>query len=290
MESALWQTTATAEAEALLRDMGITALPVCPFSIARDLGIEVRALGPNSQPGVSGMLLRHGNVFGILYAQYLDNEGFERFCVAHELGHYRLPGHPESVLIDGVHTSHAGFSSNERHELEADHFAAGLLLPSFLFDPLLNDAGTGLAAIETLKGKCGTSLTATAIRYAQRTPEATAIVVSVGSAVEYCFMSESLRSTRGLDWLRKRSPLPQSSVTREFNKVAANVARGERAEGASPFQDWFGGALKANLYEEVVGLGRYGKTLTILAVSDLPTPEEIEEEQDLAETWTPKFR
>ncbi len=236
------------------------------------------------------MLLRHGNAFGILYARHLNNDGFERFCVGHELGHYRLPGHPESVLIDGVHASHAGFSSDDRHELEADHFAAGLLMPSFLFDPLLGSVGTGLSAVETLASRCNTSLTATAIRYAQRTPETAAIVVSVGSIVDYCFMSESLQSIRNLDWLRKRSPLPQASVTRQFNKLAANVTRGERMEGESSLQDWFGGTLKANLCEEVVGLGRYGKTLTILSASELPDQDEADEEANLEELWTPRFR
>ncbi|MGB8741579.1 MAG: hypothetical protein WCD52_15455, partial [Xanthobacteraceae bacterium] len=33
---------------------------------------------------------RHGNAFGILYATHVPSEGFQRFSVGHELGHYFL--------------------------------------------------------------------------------------------------------------------------------------------------------------------------------------------------------
>lgn len=51
-----------------------------------------------------------------------------------------------------------------------------------------------------------------------------------------------------------------------------------------------GGNLDIELSEEVVGLGAYGKTLTVLTASDLPDAEEIEEQDELTESWTPKFR
>lgn len=290
MSGSLWQTTVTSEAETFVRELGIGTLPVCPFSIAKQLDIEVRPLPAHSHPGVSGILLRHDRSFGILYATYLDNEGFKRFCVGHEIGHYRLPGHPESVLTDGMHMSHAGFTSRDRFELEADHFAAGLLMPSFLFDAAMDKAGSGLEAIETLADRCSTSLTATAIRYAQRTPDAAAIVVSADQKVDYCFMSDSFREIRGLDWIRKGAALPRSSLTYRFNSDTGNVTRGDRADGESSLQDWFGGNLQVQLGEEVVGLGGYGKTLTILTASDLPNPEAIEEEEALVESWKPTFR
>jgi len=68
--------------------------------------------------------MRVGSSFGILYATHLANEGFERFSVAHELGHYFLPGHIDAVLAGGgqVHTSRAGFVSDDKYENEADHF------------------------------------------------------------------------------------------------------------------------------------------------------------------------
>src|SRR5262249_43098151 len=98
-------------AEKILRDEGIDELAVDPFAIAASRGIVVQAK-PDTADGVSGMLLRRGNSFGILYATYIPSEGFQRFSVAHELGHYFLEGHPDAVLgPDGIHASSAGFTS-----------------------------------------------------------------------------------------------------------------------------------------------------------------------------------
>jgi IrrE N-terminal-like domain len=120
-------------AEAYLRDGGYTELPIDPFAIAAKHDIEVEAK-PGTLGGVSGMLLRHGDIFGILYATHTGSEGFERFSIGHELGHYFLEGHLDHVLPrNGIHTSYAGFISGDPHELEADHYSAGLLMPSAPF-------------------------------------------------------------------------------------------------------------------------------------------------------------
>ncbi len=121
------------KAEALLKEEGITTMPVDPFAIADSRDIEVKAK-PDTAGGVSGMLLRHGDMFGILYVTHVRSEGFQRFSVGHELGHYFLDGHIDQVLPkDGIHTSYAGFVSADPYELEADQFAAGLLMPSTPF-------------------------------------------------------------------------------------------------------------------------------------------------------------
>jgi len=155
-------------AEALLRDDGITSLPVNPFAIAasRDILVEGK---PENTEGVSGMLLRHGNDFCILYATHIPSPGFQRFSVAHELGHYFLPGHVDQVLKDGFHVSRAGFVTADPYELEADHFAAGLLMPSAPFRKAMDAVDPGLDALSAIADRCEASLTATAIRYAELT-------------------------------------------------------------------------------------------------------------------------
>lgn len=288
MSSLLWQGSVARHAEQVIKGLGITTLPVCPISIANELNISVEPLPSNSQ-GVSGMLLRHGNEFGILYSTFINNEGFQRFCIAHELGHYCLPGHPEGVLLDGVHASQAGFISKNQYELEADYFATSLLMPSKLFNAALNNSGQGLNAIELLAQLCVTSLTSTAIRYAQNSPDAVAIIVSTENIIDYCFMSEALRNLQGLDWLKKSSRIPKNTVTYEFNQDQNNVFFSRRKDGDTNIQIWFGGGLEVEMREEVLGLGNYGKTLTVLSSSYLPDDEELEEEEELIDSWTPRF-
>ena len=290
MAKQLWQLVAANQAEELVRELQIDALPVLPIEVAGELGILVEAMPASDSPGVSGMLLRYGSQFGILYSTTIDSIGFQNFSIGHEIGHYRIPGHPESVLKDGVHASRAGFHAKDRYELEADHFSAALLMPSFLFDPALDKAGEGLDAVLALSEQCQTSLPATAIRYAQRSPGATAIIISRGKQIDYCFMSDAVREVQGLEWLKKGMLLPQASATRCLNEDCSNVKNGARMAEDGELQDWFGGRLQADIYEEAIGLGSYGRTLTVLSTQDLPDPEELEAEKELQESWTPHFR
>ncbi len=282
---------ATLAAANVIKERGITALPVDPIALARGLSIEVMAK-PASAQGVSGMLLRLGNNFGIAYATHIDNVGFQNFSVAHELGHYFLPGHVDAVFADGdVHESHAGFASGDRYEMEADHFAASLLMPRLLFMDAMRTAGDGLKAIEKLADLCRTSLTATGIRYAQCSRDPMAVVLSTGDQINYCFMSDALKEVKDLNWIRKGEGLSRGTATFAFNQDTDRVRRADRTEDTSDLQDWFAGARSIQITEEVIGLGDYGKTLTVLTALDLEEKlEEIEEEENLDDSWTPRFR
>lgn len=281
---------ATRAAEQLIQDLNIAALPIDPFAIARNRKIDVRAK-PSSNAGVSGMLIRLGNSFAIGYATHIDNIRFQRFSVSHELGHYFLPGHIDAVLADSaVHESHAGFTSSNRYEIEADHFAAGLLMPSQLFIPALRRAGTGLAAIESLADSCNTSLIATAIRLIECTNDPIAIVVSTGNKIDYCCMSDAFKEINGITWLRKSQPVPRTSATFQFNTDPTKIQRSARSQGSSDLQEWFSSDRSIEIMEDVVGLGSYGKTLTILYDIELPDEEDEDEEHSLIESWIPRFR
>lgn len=282
---------ASLAAEQIVKGLGITSLPVKPREIAVGRGIEVVAK-PIEDKGSSGMLVRLGNDFAIAYATHLENEGFENFSIGHELGHYYLPGHVEAIIGNdsGAHVSRAGFKSSDRYEVEADRFSAGLLMPRHLFFPALQQAGSGLAAIEALAQLCKTSLHATAIRYTQCTREPVAIVLSSGGGIEHCFMSEALKQVSGIDWLKKKERLPKQSATYAFNQDASNVERAARVQDATNLQTWFGGKRSLEICEDVIGLGRYGRTLTVLYDIQVPEPEDEEDERQLIESWTPRFK
>lgn len=276
------------EAAQLLSEQKITSLPINPFTIATRLGILLKDLPPNDG-GASGMLIHLDGEFCIAYPTHINSDGFKRFSVSHELGHYRLPGHYEALVEEtGRHVSRAGFRSGDRYEQEADHFAAALLMPTELFSKAMRKAGEGLAAIESLSGLCKTSLEATAIRYSQCTYDPFAVLRSEGSFIEYCIMSSTLKDFSGLNWIKKNTPLPAQSVTAAFNSDPENVKNVERETGPAELQDWFSGPHQQTIKEEVIGLGSYGKTLTIL--TEMEPPDEVEEEDEaLEDSWTPRF-
>ena len=90
-----------------------------------------------------------------------------------------------------------------------------------------------------------------------------------------------------LAWLRKGTPLPQT-LTHHFNSVPSNVISAAKRCGETRLGDWFGGPKGVELDEEVVGLGNYGFTLTVLSSeAELTLPDEEEDEEAALErSWT----
>lgn len=274
---------ATVAAERKVKELGIATLPVDPVSIAKDHGITVQGA---SLDGISGVLTFSKNNVGILYATNVAGGGFQHFCVAHELGHYFLPGHPEALFEkESVHKSRAGFRDQSRFELEADHFAAGLLMPRLLFRAELARSGDGLAAVLKMAARCETSLTATAIRYAQCAEEPVAVIVSSDGLVDYCFLSEELAERSDIAWLHKRDPIPEDSLTLACHQHPSRVAGGARPETTSDLRIWLESPHAVDVVEEVMSLGG-SKTLTVLRNMAF---EEAEDEAELEESWTPRF-
>jgi len=116
-----------------------------------------------------------------------------------------------------------------------------------------------------------------------------AIVVSTGGSIDYCFMSDALRDHDGIDWIRKRQAVPRTTPTFAFNRDLDKARRADRIEETSDLQTWFGGERSIELREDVIGLGRYGKTLTVLHGIELPDDQD-EDDEALTESWTPRFR
>jgi len=135
-------------------------------------------------------------------------------------------------------------------------------------------------------------LTATAIRYSGFTRDGVAIILSKGQAVDYCFMSEALKDAKGLKWLRKGTPVPAGTITEGFNARPQNVRTGQRGSGGGNLRDWMDTERSYAVTEEVVGLGQYGRTLTVLTCKSLTVrvEEADEDEEKLIESWTPRLR
>jgi len=274
-----------AKAQALLDDAGITGLPVDPKAIAQHLDIIVAAK-PAHIAGASGWLVRAGESFAIIYATHIANLGFQRFSIAHELGHYWIDTHPEHIFKNGgKHESHAGFGSADPIELEADYFAACLLMPSSLCLRLISKSRDGMDAVKTLAVTCETSLSASAIRYAELSKVPSAIIVSTNGIIDYCFDSNLRREIGWPSPLKRGTRVSKNSATDRLANDANSVVQATEDSDSGSASDWFFGAeAKTSLIEEAVGLGSYGKVLTLL------TLEELDEDDQESEWEEPRFR
>lgn len=248
----------------VLAEHGVERAPVDPFAIAEALGILVQA-SDKLEGSFSGCLLHAAASFGILYSTGIQNKGYQRFTVAHELGHFSLTDHHRVLFENGaLHRSESGFTSGMWYEREADLFGVELLIPEFLFHRHRREFPTGLEGVKGLAELFQTSLTATGIRYASLCTEPVAVVVSEGDRILYSVLSKPFASGFGMTprWEIHPRHVPPKSLTRKFNGGGEVLAE-ER--GVVPANEWVPRA-EGDLAEEVIGLGRYGKTLTVLTV------------------------
>lgn len=121
-------------AEKLLRDSGCQKVPVSLDHIAERLGIEIVKKDLGNE--LSGVLIKKEGESVAIVVNSVNHETRQRFTIAHELGHYALK-HPGEMFVDATLRQKAivvkrdGRSSEgtDRHEVEANRFAAELLMP-----------------------------------------------------------------------------------------------------------------------------------------------------------------
>ena len=133
-----------AEVRSTLSDI-LGSTPVDVRSAAQRLGLEVYAV--DLPPKVSGVLLReksYGTSSGfVILVDRSEPNVRQRFTAAHELGHYVL--HRDSVgdrLEDNYLLRSEGMSN--RQEVEANKFAAALLMPMELIHKKMSEGVTSV--------------------------------------------------------------------------------------------------------------------------------------------------
>lgn len=163
--------------------------------IAPQLGLRVVEVNAES---FDGALLRVvGEPRGtVALRRTITEEGRKRFTLAHEIGHYLLPNQQEALRpcvpteIESWSTANAGY------EVDANTFAAEVLMPRERIAAALK-AAPSLAAARALAAELGTSLTATLLRLVESSTFRVALVVSRGGRSEwYRASSEFGRAVR----------------------------------------------------------------------------------------------
>ena len=114
-----------------------------------------------------------------------------------------------------------------------------------------------------------------------------AAIVSNGKTIDYAFMSDGLKEMKGIQWMRKGTPLPRDTATYEFNADPTNIADGKKTDEGTCLLDWFNADVDVEMTEEIIGLGGYGRTLTLLFADDMPEEDEDSEFEELS---VPRFR
>jgi Zn-dependent peptidase ImmA (M78 family) len=139
----------------LLEDQGVQSLPVPIDQVARRLGAQIRYIPFEGDGEISGMLFRNSEQ-AVIGVNSLHHPNRQRFTIAHEIGHLLLHKGTE------IHVDKALFNINlrdsvssralDRNEIDANRFAAELLMPKHLLTADLEQQDVDLESEEDLSG------------------------------------------------------------------------------------------------------------------------------------------
>jgi len=242
-------------ARQFVRESGSLALPPCVEAYARHVNgvIHHDPDLSNDEPGYS--FENNGKHF--ICVNDKDSEERRRFTACHEIAHIVLGLPSEHSLMPRW-----SYARRPKNEVLCDVFAAELLLPMQLFQPLVKHEQIGFAAIDELSGHFLASTTATGSRYAAVMDAPCAFVLSEKGLVRYASRSNSLREAKG--WIPPRMGIPPETISAALrtgdpqagpNEVAADVW----------FSNWrWGGMVR----EEARYLKSWDQTLTLLWFED----------------------
>jgi len=106
-------------------------LPVNVELIAHSLGYEIKVLTPFDPEnyGLSGMAAVENNR-KVIYVSKTDHPNRQRFTIAHEIAHHYLGHTRDGERKFRDNPNHYSTGHQEQVELEANEFAAELLMPS----------------------------------------------------------------------------------------------------------------------------------------------------------------
>lgn len=237
------------------------------FSSPEDLVLEdlAFALGlvvlEGPLDGAEARLIRKGDRGLIRVKDDIPEAGRKRFAIGHEIGHWLLHKAISQVLACTSEDMIAKYRASAP-EVEANYFAAELLMPERLFARHILRKQPSLGLVKQLATLFSTTLTATAIRFVEVTDECCALVVSDDGRIRWWRGSSSFE---GRFWLEPRTPVPEKSV-------AAAISRGESSQASQELDldvwlDADTDSADEAVSEEAILLPRYRQVLSFLWLS-----------------------
>lgn len=235
----------------------VKTVPPDLTALCRDLGLRIREVPAK---GFDGALIgSKADQKGIVAVKAsIREKSRKRFTIAHEIGHFVIPHHRNLSNICEERKIESFDSHLNGPEIEANEFAAELLLPSALLRRRFNLAELSLAQISAVAADFETSLTATTRCFLTLTDLPCAMVWSVSNRARWFVRSDSFRFFL---------PLPELPANGSF---AAGIFRGESAPAElAPVRPdaWLDRQAAEHvdtLLEHSISLPNYNAVLTLL--------------------------
>lgn len=122
----------------VLSKLGVSELPVRVDQIARTLGAKVTY--EPFEGDVSGVLIRQADADPVIGVNSAHSVTRQRFTVAHEIAHLVLHEGQKTTFVDSFSRVNWRNGESNRDEIEANYFAAELLMPRHLVEEQVEKA------------------------------------------------------------------------------------------------------------------------------------------------------
>lgn len=197
------------KAREIIRSLDIEDSPEIDIeAIAMERGAIVLE---GSLKGAEGRLSILGLQALITVRSDIPEFGKKRFIMAHELGHFELH-QTKFITVSCLDSDFSEWGKNKPLEVEANYFAAELLMPEHIFKGKTNGKALSKSLIESLSKEFQTSLTATSIRFVTLRSEY-ALVCSEKSVIKWFVIGEEFPYN-----LNVRGKLHPNSIAYDFLK------------------------------------------------------------------------
>jgi hypothetical protein len=227
------------------------------FRVAPRLGLEVREA---TADGFDGALIRAREVplGAIVIRKSIREAGRKSFTLAHEIGHFLLPGHDQAELACTKSDIGNWGDASQAIEREADEFAAELLMPSPLVQRIIGSAAPSLELIQKVAQRFQTSLSAAAWRYCDLAKEQCAIVWSREGRIDWSKRSETFPFS-----LRKGTPLQEGTFACK-GFAGLPIPKQPQEVSATSWESARGLANDSKLWEQSKALPTYDSVISLL--------------------------
>lgn len=188
------------------------------------------------------------------------NSGRGRFSLAHEIGHYMIEEH-HMAIRQGKLKPHPSFQKKEQdniYEIEADYFAANLLMPEDVFFNACGGREFNWYLIEDLANKFKTSRFATLLRFLDIVSHEVFVIGSENSIVKWFIKSNDFPNMKHK--FKRGSKLPENALAYKINNGISDVVE---VYSDDWFETW-GGKSERQMYEQCYFASAYNQVFTLL--------------------------
>lgn len=219
-------TRATLAAQKLLEECGLCE----PLELSLEVIVRSKnvILQEEEIDGADGRILMNDDLAVITIDSNIKFESKRRFVIAHELGHFLLHrGHNKLFKDDNESLNYWYQNNSNSVEVEANEFAAELLMPAKLFYNKCKGKQFGPEIIDNLAERFQVSKTASILRFVQKGNYPVCVIYCTDNKMKWWKKSEDFRYYLQFNY---NSPPPSGSVVEELFTQNTHYFEDERKQ------------------------------------------------------------